>query len=226
MNETTQKQLEANRQNAQLGGVKTDEGKAITRFNAVRHGLTSNLLSKVDADINFSDLISALKAEFKPAGFIEEVLVERIAINFIRMARATKIEKNLIDSVVNPPALTKKYINQAAQEKYEYDLKVYERKMRELSFEDKLEEVYLCSGARPEKPTEPKFELVENKGEEAIFSKEQLDELAMVFERYYINSENRFYKSVNELKELRGGNIYDFGFVSQNNPTKTEQKAD
>ena len=33
------KQLEANRKNAQQGGVKTLEGKAIVKYNALKHGL-------------------------------------------------------------------------------------------------------------------------------------------------------------------------------------------
>ena len=33
------KQLEANRKNAKLGGVKTEEGKAVSRLNALKHGV-------------------------------------------------------------------------------------------------------------------------------------------------------------------------------------------
>ncbi|MHC4085949.1 MAG: hypothetical protein ACYSWZ_12360 [Planctomycetota bacterium] len=35
----SQKQLEANKKNAQKGGVKTTEGKAIVKYNALKHGL-------------------------------------------------------------------------------------------------------------------------------------------------------------------------------------------
>ena len=42
MSEISQKQLEANRENAKLGGVKTEEGKAVSRYNAVKHGLLSD----------------------------------------------------------------------------------------------------------------------------------------------------------------------------------------
>ena len=35
----SQKQLKANRKNARKGGVKTDEGKAIAKYNALKHGL-------------------------------------------------------------------------------------------------------------------------------------------------------------------------------------------
>lgn len=37
----SQKQLEANRQNAKLGGVKTEGGKAVSKLNALKHGLLS-----------------------------------------------------------------------------------------------------------------------------------------------------------------------------------------
>ena len=35
----SEKQLEANRANAQKGGVKTPEGKEIVKYNALKHGL-------------------------------------------------------------------------------------------------------------------------------------------------------------------------------------------
>ncbi len=35
----SKKQLKANRENAKKGGVKTEEGKAITKYNALKHGL-------------------------------------------------------------------------------------------------------------------------------------------------------------------------------------------
>ncbi len=41
MSKLSQKQLEANRQNAKLGGVKTEEGKAVSKYNALKHGILS-----------------------------------------------------------------------------------------------------------------------------------------------------------------------------------------
>ena len=46
----TQKQLDANRNNAQKGGVKTTEGKAVSRYNAIRHGLLSKEVLLADED--------------------------------------------------------------------------------------------------------------------------------------------------------------------------------
>jgi hypothetical protein len=41
---TTEKQIIANRENAKLGGVNTERGKAIVRSNAITHGLlTKNM---------------------------------------------------------------------------------------------------------------------------------------------------------------------------------------
>lgn len=38
MSEISQKQIEANQKNAKLGGVKTEEGKAVSKYNALKHG--------------------------------------------------------------------------------------------------------------------------------------------------------------------------------------------
>jgi hypothetical protein len=40
------KQLEANRKNASLGGVKTPEGKEIAKLNSQKHGIFSETISE------------------------------------------------------------------------------------------------------------------------------------------------------------------------------------
>jgi len=49
MGEISNKQLEANRNNAKLGGVKTEAGKQKTKYNAVKHNLLTNLLSEKES---------------------------------------------------------------------------------------------------------------------------------------------------------------------------------
>ena len=44
------KQLEANRKNAKLGGVKTEEGKEVSRLNALKHGLLSEVILLPEED--------------------------------------------------------------------------------------------------------------------------------------------------------------------------------
>ena len=41
MENTSQKQIDANRENGKKGGVKTDEGKAVSKYNALKHGILS-----------------------------------------------------------------------------------------------------------------------------------------------------------------------------------------
>lgn len=51
MTELSSKQQIANQQNSLKGGVKTDEGKAVVRFNARKHGILANLVA--DYEDNF-----------------------------------------------------------------------------------------------------------------------------------------------------------------------------
>ncbi len=99
MSETSQKQLEANQQNAKLGGVKTEEGKAISRFNALKHGLLSReVLLKDEDEENLIELGKRLREELKPATEIELVLVDRVTTNIWRLRRAMKIEREMIEN--------------------------------------------------------------------------------------------------------------------------------
>lgn len=98
MNEISQKQLEANKQNAKLGGVKTKEGKAIARFNALKHGLLSNkVLIKGENRNNLIKLQKRIRADLKPASEIENILVDRIIANTWRLRRAMRIEKEMME---------------------------------------------------------------------------------------------------------------------------------
>lgn len=95
---TTEKQIKANKENAKLGGVKTSEGKAVSRFNAVKHGLLSGeVLLGGEDERDLVGLGRRLKVELKPASEIERVLVDRIVANFWRLKRAMRVEREMID---------------------------------------------------------------------------------------------------------------------------------
>jgi hypothetical protein len=101
MNEISDKQHEANKQNAQLGGVKTPEGKAISRYNAVRHGILRETVTeyeKVDYELIFNEFCDF----YKPENFIEEILVERLVVAYIKMARVSRAENELMKSAMDP----------------------------------------------------------------------------------------------------------------------------
>jgi len=93
MDETSQKQIDANRENAKKGGVKTDEGKAVSKYNALKHGLLSeqSLIAGEDAEALLV-LEKKLRYELGPATEIELLLVDRIASNIWRLKRALSIE--------------------------------------------------------------------------------------------------------------------------------------
>lgn len=99
MSEVSQKQLEANRENAKLGGVKTEEGKAVSKYNALRHGLLSQeVLLKDENGEMLLELEKNLRRELKPAAEIELLLVDRIAANVWRLKRVLGMEKGEVIS--------------------------------------------------------------------------------------------------------------------------------
>jgi hypothetical protein len=97
----TGKQILANRKNAKLGGVKTEKGKAISRFNAFKHGILSDAITEYDKEI-FNSLHKRLIKENKPKTAIEEIVVERIALSYLRLMRVARVEKEYILSLLYP----------------------------------------------------------------------------------------------------------------------------
>jgi hypothetical protein len=93
MSKVSPKQLIANKQNAKLGGVKTEEGKAASKFNALKHGLLSReaLLATEDRG-ELSELSRQLRVDLHPSGNFECLLVDRIVANTWRLRRLLHIE--------------------------------------------------------------------------------------------------------------------------------------
>ena len=94
---TSDKQAKANRQNAlKSTGPRTPEGKAVARFNAVKHGLLSRevLLPSEDEDA-LRDLDEALRAELRPSGQLENLLVDRIVEAVWRLKRLGRVEAGI-----------------------------------------------------------------------------------------------------------------------------------
>lgn len=98
---TTEEQIQANRENAQLGGVKTPEGKAITRFNAIQHGILRQSLTEYEKEL-YPSLLDELVEELKPVGILETILVERVALCYLRLFRVAKSEREFLQSKLHP----------------------------------------------------------------------------------------------------------------------------
>ena len=90
----TQSQIDANRRNAQKStGPTTPEGRAAVRHNALKHGLTSEVLIPEDEDQpEFDRLCEAFETEYQPVGPTEESLLENVVAARWRLGRARKEE--------------------------------------------------------------------------------------------------------------------------------------
>jgi hypothetical protein len=94
---TSEKQAEANRQNAlKSTGPKTPEGKDAVRLNALKHGLLSQetLLPGEDEEA-LRTLGERLRDELQPAGELENLLVERIITSYWRLRRLGRVEAGI-----------------------------------------------------------------------------------------------------------------------------------
>jgi hypothetical protein len=95
----SQKQINANRRNAERStGPNTPEGKAATKFNSLKHGMTAvtAVLPHEDAD-SYNELRESFISTYKPANAVEASLVETIANTYWRLLRARRVETAALD---------------------------------------------------------------------------------------------------------------------------------
>jgi hypothetical protein len=79
-------------------GPKSPAGKAITRYNARKHGLLSSapVVSGLERPEDWQRHLQATCESLAPDGHLEMVLCERIALLLWRMARLTRVEQESI----------------------------------------------------------------------------------------------------------------------------------
>jgi len=96
----SEKQVEANRANAQKStGPKTAEGRARSRANAWKHGLTADtLVITGEEPEEFDELRAALMNSYDPQSPWECELVERLVGIFWRLRRVPFYEAAIIDA--------------------------------------------------------------------------------------------------------------------------------
>jgi hypothetical protein len=95
----TQKQIEANRRNAQKStGPKTQEGKSKSKFNALKHGMAATVAVLPHEDqVSYDELRQSLIESYQPANGAELMLVDLVAINYWRLLRARRVETATMD---------------------------------------------------------------------------------------------------------------------------------
>ena len=104
---TTEKQVEANKQNALVStGPATLEGKAVVAQNAVKHGIFAKDLiittgdGKEDAQ-EYRELLDGLIISLAPVGQMECLLVEKISVDYWRLRRVLRFESGSIRKVLD-----------------------------------------------------------------------------------------------------------------------------
>jgi len=137
----SEKQLRANQQNAKKGGVRTLEGKEISKCNAFKHGILSEIITEYDK-VDFDKLLKRLKEEYCPESLIEEILVEKIAVYIIRLYRAAKAETEYMKKVLNPEIGHHEGLFDVDWGKWVVDKPGYKPKITDKDFEP-LERLYL-----------------------------------------------------------------------------------
>ncbi|MDD4628252.1 MAG: hypothetical protein PHE68_02540 [Candidatus Peribacteraceae bacterium] len=98
----SQRKAAASRENGKLGGVRTAAGKEVSRLNARKHGILGDLKTKYEGNA-FEGYRKELFEELQPIGFMEALLVERIALCCLLLYRAGKAEREFMLSRLSPP---------------------------------------------------------------------------------------------------------------------------
>ena len=94
----SERQLAANRANAQRStGPRTPEGQAASAQNALKHGILSQAvipptLERFESREEYDALLASFVESLAPEGPVEEMLVERIATSYWRLARLLRAE--------------------------------------------------------------------------------------------------------------------------------------
>ncbi len=96
---TSFKQWQANRSNARKStGPTTEEGKAQSRRNALRHGLTAEtVIGALEDAEDYKAFEAAIIADYDAQSAVERELVLRLASALWRLRRATAIETGLFE---------------------------------------------------------------------------------------------------------------------------------
>lgn len=94
---TSEARIEANRRNA-LGSTGPRD-TSLTRFNALKHGLTTKKLvvTSFEKRKEYESLLESLRQDFQPQTATEEILLEQMAASLWRRQRILRVEKAEIE---------------------------------------------------------------------------------------------------------------------------------
>jgi len=112
----SQKKLQANCRNAKLSkGPKTKEGKAKSKMNALKHGLTAKeLILPGENEKQFKELRKALKREYKPETATQQVCFRQVVQSAWCLLRAAKADPFIIKGVLQEQGVKKNEVTEDA----------------------------------------------------------------------------------------------------------------
>jgi|SRR5215813_3831133 len=128
---TSPRKIEANRRNAQHStGPKTDEGKARSSQNSIKHGIfVMKFLNgaKPETVVEIEELAAGLREHYKPQGIVEEILVQKIVVETARYGRVLALEQpepgatrayllHCLDKIMRYTTSTSRALSQAIKE--------------------------------------------------------------------------------------------------------------
>lgn len=90
------KQLQANRTNGKLWGVKTIEWKKKVSQNAFKHGLTSSRPLDEQENKIYKAILQEVQEEYSINGITETIQAERIAFYSVKIQLASRINERLL----------------------------------------------------------------------------------------------------------------------------------
>ena len=93
---TTAKQINANRNNGKLWGVKTIEWKKKVSQNAIKHGLTSSRPLNEQENEIYNAVLQEVQEEYSINGITETIQAERIAFYSVKIQLASRINERLL----------------------------------------------------------------------------------------------------------------------------------
>ncbi len=99
----TPAQIAANRLNSQNStGPRSVEGKAASRFNALKHAASAkSLVIPGENEANFAELAAAYHEQFQPVGPEEALLVEKIIIADWTQRRMDRLETEVLNALIS-----------------------------------------------------------------------------------------------------------------------------
>lgn len=170
--EVSEEKLNANRENAKKGGVKTDDGKRKSRMNALKHGASAKLKTDYDP-VDLDEVTRLFTVMFDPKDPIDDLLVEQLSIAYLQILRCRRFEAETLNETLDPPEFGMVEIKAPLQKKIDHKAAINGVYERQLINKNSMADIHI--------DTFQKLELVLVRYEPILF--------------------NRFFKILNQLKK-------------------------